>query len=76
MLSRRHPLRVRPQGNAYLSDVNLKRATGTLASLPDELLNILLDYLAANDLVRLGGTCKALHAFTRNDDLWRALFTE
>lgn len=72
----RHPLGVRPAGNAYLADINLKAAAGGFRLLPDELISILLEDLSAGDLLRLGGTCRALHAFTRNEELWRALFTE
>lgn len=75
-LVRRHPLGVRPSGNALTSTVNLKRAAGKFAVLPDELLAQLLEILEAKDLLRLGGTCRALHAFTRNEELWRALFVE
>ena len=75
-LSRRHPLGVRPSGNAMLADINLKNAMGSFTSLPDEVLAIFLEYLDAVDLLRLGTTCRALHAFTRNEELWKALFTE
>lgn len=73
---KRHPLGVRPSGNAFTADVNLKAAAGLYALLPDELLAQLLDLLDATDLLRLGATCRALHAFTRNEELWRALFVE
>lgn len=73
---RRHPLGVRPSGNAFTADINLKSAAGLFALLPDELLAQLLDLLDAADLLRLGATCRALHAFTRNEELWRALFVE
>ncbi|KAI6791018.1 putative F-box and JmjC domain protein [Hortaea werneckii] len=72
----RHPLGVRPSGNALTSSVNLKAACGTLAALPDELLIQLLETFEAPDLLRLGGTCRALYAFTRSEELWRALFVE
>lgn len=76
-LVRRHPLGVRPSGNALTSHVNLNKACGSLAALPDELLMQLLETtLSAQDLLRLGATCKALHAFTRSEELWRALFVE
>ncbi|KAF2155738.1 F-box domain-containing protein [Myriangium duriaei CBS 260.36] len=71
-----HPLGVRPAGNAYLARANLKAAAGGFRLLPDELIAIFLECLEACDLLRLGGTCRALHAFTRNEELWRALFTE
>ena len=75
-LVRRHPLGVRPSGNALTSTVNLKQAHGYLAALPDELLMQLLESFEACDLLRLGGTCRGLHAFTRSEELWRALFVE
>lgn len=73
---RRHPLGVRPSGNAFTSSVNLKDFAGIFASLPDELLASFLETLEPQDLLRLGGTCRALHAFTRNEELWRTLFVE
>ncbi|KAF2772051.1 Clavaminate synthase-like protein [Teratosphaeria nubilosa] len=75
-LVERHPLGVRPSGNALTSDVNLKTACGRFAVLPDELLASLLEYLQAGDVLELGASCRALHAFTRNAELWRALFVE
>ena len=68
-----HPLRVRPSGNAYTTVENLKSNIGTLATLPDELLLQILEYLQAPALLRLGATCKALHAFSRAEELWKAL---
>lgn len=73
---RRHPLGIRPSGNALTSAVNLKIAAGRFALLPDEFIAQFLEMLDAKDLLRLGGTCRALHAFTRNEELWRALFVE
>lgn len=72
----RHPLGVRPSGNAFTSKTNLKASCGVYALLPDEVLAQLLEYLDAADLLRLGATCRALHAFTRSEELWRALFVE
>lgn len=72
----RHPLGVRPSGNAFTSTVDLKHACGGFALLPDELLVLLLEHLEAVELLRLGGTCRALHAFTRSEELWRSLFVE
>ncbi|THV76734.1 F-box and JmjC domain-containing protein [Aureobasidium pullulans] len=71
-----HPLGIRPSGNAFTATANLKAAIGTFALLPDELLAQFLDYLDAQDLLRLGGTCRALHAFSRSEELWKALFIE
>jgi len=72
----KHPLGVRPSGNAFTSEINLKAACGTYSVLPDEVLAQSLEYLEAADLLRLGATCKALHAFTRSEDLWKTLFIE
>jgi hypothetical protein len=66
-----HPLGVKPAGNAYTSSHNLKFATGYLASLPDEMLIMLMEYLDAKALLSLGFTCKALYAFSRHEDLWK-----
>lgn len=73
---RRHPLGVRPSGNALTSAVSAKDATGLFARLPDELLMQMLESFDAPTLLRLGASCRALHAFTRAEDLWRALFVE
>lgn len=75
-LVRRHPLGVRPSGNALTASKNLKTACGHFAVLPDELLAQSLEYLEASDVLRLGGTCKALYAFSRNEELWRTIFVE
>jgi hypothetical protein len=72
----RHPLGIRPSGNAFTATVNLKASLGSFARLPDELLAQLLDFLDARQLLRLGATCRALHAFTRSEELWKALFIE
>lgn len=73
---RRHPLGVRPSGNAFTSSVNVKHAAGSFSLLPDELIASFLESLEPQDLLRLGGTCRALHGFTRNEELWRTLFVE
>ena len=69
-----HPLGVKPAGNAYTATDNIKSRCGAFAALPDELLNHILESFDADALVRLGSTCRALYAFTRLDELWRALF--
>ncbi|KAF1989655.1 Clavaminate synthase-like protein [Aulographum hederae CBS 113979] len=71
-----HPLGIKPSGNAYTSSVDHKAAAGNFAKLPDELLIQLLELLEAPDLIRLGQVCKALYAFTRAEELWKALFVE
>jgi hypothetical protein len=69
-----HPLDIKPAGNAYTASQNSKTHCGSFARLPDELLNHILESFDADALVRLGSTCRALYAFTRLDELWRALF--
>ncbi|KAL6711909.1 hypothetical protein ACN47E_002952 [Coniothyrium glycines] len=69
-----HPLRVKPAGNAYTASENIKSRCGSFARLPDELLSHILESFDADVLIRLGSTCRALYAFTRLDELWRALF--
>lgn len=69
-----HPLGVKPAGNAYTASESIKSRCGSFARLPDELLSHILESFDADTLIRLGSTCRALYAFTRLDDLWRALF--
>lgn len=73
-----HPLNVRPEGNAYAEKTvsNLNWTTGFFATLPDEVLMLMLENLAAPELISLGSVCKAFYAFTRADELWKALFVE
>lgn len=73
---RRHPLGVRPAGNALTSSADCKQSAGSFAILLDELLMQFLESLQVPHLLKLGATCKALHAFTRSEELWRTLFTE
>lgn len=67
-----HPLGVKPSGNALVATSNLRDAIGTLNILPDEIIQMCLEYLDPASLLRLGCTCKALYAFTRSEDLWKA----
>lgn len=72
-----HPLRVKPLGNLYESSApNIKIRAGSFAKLPDELLLHFLDWCAAPELLSLGATCKALHAFSSVDELWKTLVIE
>ena len=71
---RRHPLGVKPSGNAYTATEDLKDRCGDFRRLPDELIITLLEYLDASALIKLGSTCKALYAFSRAEELWKALF--
>ncbi|CAI6284103.1 unnamed protein product [Periconia digitata] len=69
-----HPLHIKPAGNAYTASENLKTYCGSFCQLPDEVLSVVLESFDADTLVRLGSTCRALYAFTRLEELWRALF--
>ena len=69
-----HPLGIKPAGNAYTSSTNIRSTMGIFASLPDELIIQVLEYLDSTSLLQLGATCKAFYAFSRLDDLWKALF--
>jgi hypothetical protein len=71
-----HPLGVKPSGNALLATHNLRDAIGAFRPLPDELVLLLLEFLDGPSLLRIGRTCKALYAFTRAEELWKALFVE
>ena len=72
----RHPLDVKPAGNAFEAHVNLRAALGSLDHLPDELLDRVLSYLDAPSLVHVGATCKALYAYARAEELWKTLLIE
>ena len=72
-----HPRGVKPLGNLYSSsDRNIKTRSGSFASLPDEVLLYVLEYLEARHLLHLAATCKALYAFTCHDELWKTLLAE
>ncbi|RPB10125.1 F-box and JmjC domain-containing protein [Morchella conica CCBAS932] len=72
-----HPLRIKPSGNAYTSESNLRdTSTGLFAVFPDELIIDILGYLDAESLSQLGFTSRGLYAFSRHEELWKALFIE
>jgi len=75
-LVRRHPLGIKPLGNAFAATTDSKSRAGMFARWPDELLLHFLEGLQVPHLLRLGGSCKALHAFSRSEELWRAIFIE
>lgn len=48
-------------------------SSSPLLLLPNELQLAIVEHLRhPRDLLRLGRTCKALHAITTSDDVWRA----
>ncbi|KAJ6146036.1 hypothetical protein N7497_008018 [Penicillium chrysogenum] len=69
-----HPLGVKPSGNALLATWSLRSAIGTFQHLPDELILLLLEGFDGPSLLSIGRTCKAFYAFTRAEELWKALF--
>jgi hypothetical protein len=72
----RHPLGVRPSGNVYSAESNDRDVIGSFSILPDELILQLLEYFPGEGLLSIGMTCKAFYAFSRTDDLWKALFLQ
>lgn len=71
-----HPLGVKPSGNALAADGDIRPAMGVFGLLPDELVLTVLESFDASTLRRLGMTCRALYAFTRAEELWKALFIQ
>ena len=71
-----HPLGIKPSGNAYTAQKNVKSATGRLCFLPDEILVQILEFLDTPSLKAIGGTCKALYAFSRLDEIWKTICIE
>lgn len=72
-----HPLRIKPLGNAFTSNSNLRDiSTGQFAVLPDELIVQILGWLDAPSLLKLGASSKGLYAFAKFDDLWKDLFVQ
>ena len=65
----RHPLDVKPSGNAYTAT---EHAISPFPALSDELLVHILEYLDPISLANVGGTCKFLRAFSRFDELWKS----
>ncbi|KAL8650620.1 MAG: hypothetical protein Q9226_005071 [Calogaya cf. arnoldii] len=74
MLVPAHPLNVKPLGNAFTADENIKTEAGSFALLPDELIIQIIEWLDPSGLLQLGCTCKALYAFSRQEDLWKMLY--
>ncbi len=69
-----HPLGVKPSGNALLATWSLRDAIGSFQLLSDEIILFLLEHLDGSSLLGIGRTCKAFYAFTRAEELWKALF--
>ena len=73
-----HSLGIKPLGNAYDvgAPANIRTCAGVFAKLPDELLLHVLEYLRPGGLLKLSGTCRALHAFCAAEELWKTLAVE
>ena len=72
-LSGRHPLGVRPSGNALISNHSLQSSMGFFGQIPDALVLLLFEYLDQRSLVNAGCTCRGLFAYSTYDQLWRDL---
>lgn len=64
----RHPLGVKPAGNALTNNSRIQRP---LESLSDETLLQILELLDVKSVLALSATCRAFYAFGHFDDLWR-----
>lgn len=71
---RPHPLGIKPSGNLYTAASNARLASGHFQQLPDEVLMTVFESFESEVLNLVGSTCRFLYAFSRCDDLWRALF--
>ena len=70
---RRHPLGVRPSGNALTADQDLSLSMGVFGQIPDSLVLLLVEFLDQDALLNLSHTCRGLFAFATYDQLWREL---
>ena len=70
----RHPLGVKPSGNAMTANESLRDNMGFFSRLPDETILVFLEWLDSTSLCLLGMSCRGLFAYTSADHLWRDLF--
>lgn len=72
-----HPVGVRPGGNTYVEGAApcIRRSSlgPFFSSLCDSIVCRVLSNCSADSLLSLALTSRALYAYTRDDDLWRAL---
>ncbi|KAA8896143.1 phosphatidylserine-specific receptor PtdSerR [Sphaerosporella brunnea] len=72
-----HPLLIKPSGNAFTSESNLRDTScGLFALFPDELILQVLGYLSEDELNAVGATSKGMYGFSRAEELWKSLFIE
>lgn len=70
-----HPLGLKPLGNKYFfTGHNARDSIGTWASLPDEMIMLVLEQFDESSLLNLGHACKFFYAFCHSDELWKPLF--
>lgn len=72
-----HPVGVRPAGNMYIEGATpcIRRSSlgPFLSALPDSVLCRTLSHCPADSLLSLALASRALYAYARDEDLWRAL---
>ena len=66
-----HPMGIKPAGNQFVAEHNIKAAAGVFSYVPDELLIQLFEFFEPLSLLQIGATCKALYAYSRLEDLWK-----
>lgn len=70
----RHPLNVRPLGNAILAGRSTHQSQlGDFAVFPEELLMEMFTYADAESLRALSHTSRVLYAYLYDEDLWKQL---
>lgn len=79
----RHPLNVKPQGNAFLSleetdemkNVPREKQMGHFSAFPDELLMEILGYIDdVESMKNLSHTSRVMYAYLYDEELWRKLY--
>ena len=74
LLSKAHPLGVKPSGNSLAASENSVGNMGLFGGLPDETVLVLLEWLDSKSLLRIGASCRGLYAYSTCDQLWKDLF--
>ncbi len=71
-----HSLGIKPIGNALTSNENAATRMGHFGRLPDEMIQVLLEWLDSESLLSLGASCRGLFAYATSDQLWKDLFIQ
>ena len=69
-----HPLGVKPSGNALTATENAADRTGKFRLLPEDVLVVVLEWLDARSLQKLGYTCRSMFAYASHEPFWRGIF--